>query len=1039
MQPTSSEPRFNLSAWALQNQQMVSFLMLVVVVMGVFSFQHLPRNEDPAFTIKTVVVSARWPGATIGETTQLLTDKIEKKLQELPHLDYLRSYTHAGETVVFVNLRDETPPDQVDHIWYLTRKKMRDLAPELPAGTQGPVIDDEFADTYGTIYAFTADGFSAKELRTQADNARSILMRVPDVSKIEVLGAQEQQLVVAISSKRLAGLNLNAQQVIDSLQAQNAVTPAGIIRTDHEQIAVQVSGAFQSVDALRQVILRIHDRFIPLQEIADIYTQPAQPAAPLFRVNGQPAIGLAISMSADGNMLAFGEHLHAAIASIRHHLPYGIEVTQVADQPAVVKDAVGGFVHVLMEAVVIVLGVSFVSLGTRAGLVVAVSIPIVLAMTFTGMELAGIGLQRISLGALIIALGLLVDDAMITIEAMVSKLEAGWPKRQAAAWAYQNTAFPMLTGTLVTMAGFIPVGFASSSAGEYCYSLFMVVVIALACSWIVAILFSPLLGVWLLPTTFNRHHGAGAKMGRYRRLLETILQHRWKTLGVAFTLLLIAAILSTRLHSEFFPASDRPELLVSMRLPANADQTQTLAEVKKLETQLAGNPNIAHFTSYVGSGAVRFYLPMDILLNQENIAQLVVVAKNTDVRDTLRHQLETIMDQSFSQWVTRVSPLELGPPVGWPIRYRVSGPDLGKVRQLALDLANDVANHPYTKDVNLTSGEPQRLLRVVVDPTAARAVGLSRQQIAEQLATLFSGQTIASLREGIHPVDIVVKGGVDEQHDIQALADLQLSNGQGQIVPLRQVASVTYTITDPIVWRRQLEPFISVQTDTAPGFMAQQVSDALAGSVQQFRAKLPFGYHVTEEGAVAESDKGNDSIYAVLPVTLIVMLTLLMIQLRSFSRMLLALFTAPFGLIGIVAALLPTGVPLGFVAMLGMIALVGMIIRNAVILIAEVDINLTKGKGSSEAIVLAASHRARPILLTAFAAILGMLPIARQVFWGPMAYAIIGGLMVATVITLTVLPAALSLVLSREARNHSSANPSGTADGEQYLTSDEAQ
>ena len=982
--------------------------------MGILSFQRLPRNEDPAFTIKTTVVSASWPGATINETTQLLTDKIEKKLQELPHLDYLRSYTRAGEAVVFVNLKDDTPPDQVDHIWYLIRKKMNDLAPELPSGIQGPAVNDEFADTFGTIYAFTADGFSTKELREEVDKARSILMRVPDVSKIEVLGAQEQQLVVAISSKRLAGLNLNVQQVIDSLQAQNAVTPAGIIRSGNERIAVQVSGAFQTADSLREVILRINDRFIPLKNIADIYTQADQPPTPLFRVNGKPAIGLAISMAADGNMLDFGEHLHAAMESIRNNLPYGIDATQVADQPAVVKEAVGGFVQVLMEAVIIVLGVSFVSLGTRAGLVVAVSIPIVLAMTFTGMELVGIGLQRISLGALIIALGLLVDDAMITIEAMVSKLEEGWPKRKAAAWAYQNTAFPMLTGTLVTMAGFIPVGFASSSAGEYCYSLFMVVVIALGCSWIVAILFSPLLGVWLLPKTVPVHQGGHEKNGRYQRLLNVILRHRWKTVGVAVALLVVAGVLSTRLHSEFFPASDRPELLVSLRLPANVDQSQTLEQVQKLEKQLMDNPKVDHFTSYVGSGAVRFYLPMDILLSQENIAQLVVVAKNTQVRDALQQELQMLMDQDFNQWVTRVSPLELGPPVGWPIRYRVSGPDLAKVRELALSLADKVANNPHTKDVNLTSGEPQRLLRVIVDTTAARAVGLSRKQIAEQLATLFSGQTISSLREGIHPISIVVKGGVDEQHDIKALADLQLSNGQGQIVPLRQVAKVDYTITDPIVWRRQLEPYITVQTDMAAGYMAQQVSSELAASVDQFRKQLPFGYQVTEEGAVTESTKGNASIYEVLPVTIIVMLTLLMVQLRRFSRMLLALLTAPFGLIGIVAALLPAGMPLGFVAMLGIIALVGMIIRNAVILISEVDSNQTKGMSSSQAVVSAATHRARPILLTAFAAILGMIPIARQVFWGPMAYAIIGGLIAATIITLTVLPAALSLVLGWE-------------------------
>ncbi|QMV16409.1 Cation efflux system protein CzcA [Vibrio spartinae] len=1013
----SSEERFNLSAWALENQQMVSFLMLMIVVMGIISFQNLPRNEDPEFTVKIAVVSAHWPGATIEETTQFLTDKLEKKLQEIPYLDHLRSYTRAGETVIFVNLRDSTPPDQVADIWYQTRKKMLDLSPELPSGVIGPAVNDEFADTFGTIFAFTADGFSMKELRHKVDDVRSILMRVPYVSKIEVMGAQEQQVVLAISSKRLAGLGLNLKEVIDSLQAQNAVTPAGVIRTDDERISVQVSGAFRSAESLKEIVLRIHDRFIPLRDIANIYTQAEQPPKPAFRVNGKAAIGLAISMSPDGNMLKFGQDLRHAMSRIQNHLPYGIEVTTVADQSAVVKDAVGGFVKVLIEAVVIVLAVSFVSLGTRAGLVVAVSIPIVLAMTFSGMEIAGIGFQRISLGALIISLGLLVDDAMITIEAMVSKLEDGWPRKKAAAWAYQNTAFPMLTGTLVTIAGFIPVGFAASGAGEYCYSLFVVVMVSLASSWIVAILFSPLLGVWLLPENRKAHQTRQGRFSAgYQRLMDGVLYHRWKTIVLAISLLVAAGALSERLHSEFFPASDRPELLVSLRLPANVAQTDTLAEVKKLEAQLANNPKVALFSSYVGSGAVRFYLPMDILLNQENIAQVVVVAKDIEQRNTLRKELQTIMQRDFGEWITRVSPLELGPPVGWPLRYRVSGPDLNQVRAYAQSLANVVAEHSDTRDINLTSGEPQRLLRVDVDQTAARAVGLSRQQIAEQLATIFSGQTITSLREGIHPVSIVVKGGVSEQQDIETIENLQISLGQDQVIPLRQVATVEYTITDPIIWRRQLEPFITVQTDIAPGIMAEKVSSELVPQIEAFRQQLPAGYEVTEEGTVSESEKGNESIYAVLPVTLIVMLTLLMIQLRRFSSMMLALCTAPFGLIGIVAAMLPTGTPVGFVALLGVIALVGMIIRNAVILISEVDDNLKRGNGAHQSIVMAATHRARPILLTAFAAILGMIPIARQVFWGPMAYAIIGGLMAATVITLTALPAAISLVLQWEKR-----------------------
>ena len=1015
MKPSSPVGAFNLSAWALNHQSLIAFFMLLLMAAGVISYELLPRNEDPAFTIKTAVVSASWPGASAEDTVNLVTDTLEKKLQETPYLDFVQSETHAGQSVIFVNLRDDTPPSEVAGIWYQVRKKMQDIAPSLPAGVQGPSVDDEFDDTFGTLYGFTAEGFTPRELRDKVDDISRSLMSLPDMGKASLLGVQEENIVLEFSPAQLAGMGLDLQQVTDALKAQNAVEPSGVLRTDSENIALRVSGALTSEQSLRAVTLHIAGRYIPLTDIATISRQNAEPPSPAFRVNGQPAIGLAISMASTGNMLSFGKALNDRMAVIAGQLPHGIEMVKVADQSAVVSQAVSGFIRVLIEAVVIVLAVSFVSLGTRAGLVVAAAIPIVLAMTFIGMMLAGIGLQRISLGALIIALGLLVDDAMITVEAMVARIEAGDSKWRAATYAFETTAFPMLTGTLVMIAGFIPVGFAASSAGEYCYSLFAVVLIALLCSWVVAILFSPLIGTWLLPEKRASHaHIQGKLMRFYQRLLNQVLMHRVMTVGFACLLLGLAAYATTFMQGEFFPASDRPELLVSLTLPGNASQSDTARQAERLEHALKYNPNVDHFSTYVGSGAVRFYLPMDVLLNDENTAQLVIVAKSLEDRDTLRAQLETVLARNFSDITTRVSPLELGPPVGWPVKYRVSGPDYAKVRQIAQQLASVLGNSPDTREVNLTAGEPERVITLKVNQTAARAAGVSSESLATLLNTVWSGSVVTTVRDKNRLIDDVLRGNNRERQDLTTLSGLMITIANGQKIPLSQVATPVWGIDDPVIWRRQRLPFITVQTDLAAGLRAEAVSQQLSPLVSRIRATLPPAYTIEEGGVVAESDKGNGSVFAVLPVTLFVMLILLMIQLQRFSRMLLALFMAPFGLIGIVLAMLPTGTPMGFVALLGIIALAGMIIRNAVILISEVDNNVSEGLDRDEAIKAAAKHRSRPILLTACAAVLGMIPIAEQVFWGPMAYAIIGGLIVATFITLTVLPAALSIIMQFE-------------------------
>ena len=1016
--------RFNLSDWALRQQSLIIFLMLITVVVGAWSYRRLSRNEDPPFTIKTMVVAAAWPGATTEDTIQYVTDKLEQKLEETPYLDRLDSYTKAGESVIFVNLRDDAPPKEVPGIWYQVRKKAADIAPLLPQGVRGPFFDDEFGDTYGIIYGISADGFSDREVRDQLDAIRADLLKTPDVGKVMVLGVQEEQIAIEFSPRSLALHKLDPNVVLRALQAQNAVSPSGVVRTGEEKISLRVSGAFSSVESIRNITLRFNDRYVPLSDLATISKVAADPPAPLFRVNGQRSLGIAISMAATGNLLAFGDAVRGTMTKIRAGLPHGLEITEVADQAAVVKNAVGGFVRVLIEAIAIVLVVSFLSLGIRAGLVVAFSIPLVLALTFVGMDLSGIGLHRVSLGALIIALGLLVDDAMITVEAMVSRLEAGWTLRRAATYAYQSTAFPMLTGTLVMIAGFVPVGFAASSAGEYCFSLFVVILISLLASWIVAVLFSPLIGTWVLRKTMPKHgEKPGRLLGLFQPALAWLLRHRFVTFGIGLVALALGLFGATHLEEQFFPPSDRPELLVSVSLPQNASFAATDVATKSLEVLLKDDSDVDHFSTYVGMGAIRFYLPMDVLLTNDNIAQIVVVAKGAEARERVKAKVEAAFHDRFPNVVGRAMPLELGPPVGWPLKYRVMGPDVAKVREYAMQVANIVAGNAHARELNLTSGEPQKTVQVRVKQTEARAVGFSSEDVASSLAALFGGAPVTSLRDGKRLVDVVARAKLGERTDLATLSNLQIMSPAGKAVPITQVAKLSYGVEDPIIWRRGREPIITVQADIASDIQPATVVEQLAAELAKLKSRLPPGYDIQTGGAVEEAAKGSDSVYAVVPIMLALIVSLLMIQLRSFSRAAIALFMAPFGIIGIVAAMLPTHTPMGFVAQLGALALVGMIIRNAVILIEEVDSNRAQGRSSVDAVTEAVKHRIRPIMLTACAAILGMIPIAHQVFWGPMAYAIIGGLAGATVLTLTLLPCAMLGLLSFEERRAAKVNP----------------
>ncbi len=999
--------RFNLSEWALRHRSLVTYLMLVIAAAGVWSYLRLGRSEDPDFTVKTMVVQASWPGATLADTLEQVTDRIESKLQETPNLDYLKSYTSAGQTTIFVNLKDSTPPSQVPDTWYQVRKKVRDIANTLPQGIVGPGFNDEFGDTYGIVYGFTADGFTDRELRDYVVDVRKQLLQLPDISKIDILGAQDERVYVEFSEKQLAGLGIDRSQLISALQAQNAVTPAGVVQTGDEKILVRVSGALRSEqDVLAVNFVAKNGRIIRLGDIAHVTRGPADPAQPMFRVNGRQGIGLAIAMRKGGDVLALGRNVENAMTEITANLPVGIEPTLVADQPVTVAHAVDDFMEALWEAVAIVLGVSLISLGLRAGAVVALAIPLVLAAVFVVMRFTGIDLQRISLGALIIALGLLVDDAMITVEMMVTHLEQGDDKEKAATFAYTSTAFPMLTGTLVTVAGFVPIGFARSGAGEYTFSIFAVVTIALLVSWFVAVLFAPLLGVWVLRKPQAEQAGEpGPIMRQFRRFLVLAMRARWVTLIVTLGLF-GAAVFGMRLvPQQFFPSSDRPELMVDLQLPENALIYATRDVSARVDQLLKGDPDVDHWSTYVGQGAVRFYLPLNVQLPNDFFSQLVIVTKGLPQRERVQAKLERALATAFPGVVGRVYPLELGPPVGWPLQYRVSGIEPDQVRAIAFDVARILNDDPNARNVNYNWMEPARTVRIQVDQDQTRLLGLSSEDLAQALNTVVSGLTSTQMRSGIYLVDVLVRGSADQRMSLSTIRGLQVPLPNGQTIPLSQIASVEYGQEYPIVWRRNRRPTVTVQADVAPGVQAATVVHALASEIKALNARLPRGYRIAVGGTVEESGKAESSVVAVLPLMLILILTVLMIQLQSFDRLFLVLSVAPLGLIGVVAALLLADKPLGFVALLGVLALTGMIARNSVILIDQIEKEKANGREPWDAVVEATAHRFRPILLTASAAILGMIPIAPTIFWGPMAYAIMGGLAVATMLTLVFLPA----------------------------------
>ena len=998
--------KFNLSEWALKHQSFVWYLMFVAVVAGIFSYINLGRAEDPSFAIKTMVIQSKWPGATVDETRLQITDRIEKKLEELDSLDYVQSYTRPGESTVFVFLKDTTKADAIPHIWYEVRKKIGDIRGDFPQGIQGPGFDDEFGDVYGTIFAFTGDGFTMRQLRDYVEQVRTGIRDVPNRGKVMTIGEQDETFYLDFSTRKLAALGLDQQHILESLQEQNAVTPAGVIEAGPERMSVRTSGQFHSVEDLAAVNLRVNDRFYRLADIAEITRGYVDPAAPMFHYNGKPAIGLAIAMIDGGNIQEFGKQLQQRIDDLTAQLPVGVGVHMVSDQAQVVEEAVSGFTSALFEAVVIVLAVSFISLGLRAGLVVAISIPLVLALVFVFMEFTGIAMQRVSLGALIIALGLLVDDAMITVEMMITRLELGETKEQAATFAYHSTAFPMLTGTLVTVAGFVPIGLNNSSAGEYTFTLFAVIAVAMLVSWVVAVLFAPVLGVHILSAKVKPKP---EKPGRLAQAFDTALlwcmRYRWTTIGATVLMFVLAVFGMGLVQNQFFPASDRPEILVDLNLPQNASIQETLKVTQRFEESLKGDDDIVRWSSYIGEGAIRFYLPLDQQLQNPFYAQLVIVSKGLESRDALIERLNKRLREDFVGVGSFVHTLELGPPVGQPLQYRVSGPNIDLVRKYSIDLASVLDANPNVGETIFNWNEPGKVLRIDIAQDKARQFGLSSEDVAHVMNSIVSGAAVSQVKDNIYLINIVGRANNTERGTPETLLNLQITTPSGTSIPLLAFATVRYELEQPLVWSRDRIPTLTLKASVRGSMQPTDLVKVLKPDVDKFAANLPEGYNVQTGGTVEQSAKAQGPIAKVVPLMLFLMATFLMIQLQSVHKMFLVVSVAPLGLIGVVLALVPTGTPMGFVAILGILALVGIIVRNSVILVTQIDQYERDGYDPWHAVMQATQHRRRPILLTAAAASLGMIPIARDVFWGPMAYAMIGGIISATLLTLLFLPA----------------------------------
>lgn len=1024
---------FNLSEWALKNRQLVLYFMILLGVIGAISYTKLGQSEDPPFTFKVMVVQTMWPGASAEEVAKLVTDPIEKKLMETGSYEKIISYSRPGESMVTFMARDSMHSADIPELWYQVRKKIGDIKHSLPAGVQGPFLNDEFSDTYGNIYALTGKGFDYAILKDYADRIQLQLESVPDVSKVNLVGLQDEKIWIEVSNTKIASLGLPLQSVQQALQTQNAISPAGFFETPTDRIRVRISGRFKSVDEIRNFPIKISGRSFILNDVADVFRGFSDPAQPRMRFMGEDAIGIEVSMKSGGDILNLGKNLEADFSEIQKSLPIGMQLNKVSDQPAAVKAGVSEFVVVLAEAVVIVLLVSFFSLGFRTGMVVALTIPLVLAMTFAAMLYFNIGLHKISLGALVLALGLLVDDAIIAVEMMLIKMEQGFSRIQAAGFAWTSTAFPMLTGTLITAAGFLPIATAQSSTGEYTRSIFEVVTIALLLSWLAAVIFVPYLGDLLLPNFSKKNQKIkGSQVNtaptsatqqthehqpvqhdpydskfyhRFRAIVEWCIQYRKTVIGITVAIFLGSIVLFGFVQQQFFPASNRLELMVDLKLTEGASLTATEAQAKKLEALLKTHKGIENYVAYIGTGSPRFYLPLDQQLPQTNLAQFVILAKTLEDREEIRTWLIQTLNQSFPDIRTRVSRLENGPPVGYPVQLRVSGENIQDVRAIARQVVAKVRENSHVVNVHLDWEEPSKAIFLNIDQDRARALGVNSQELANFLQSALTGVTVSQYRENISLIDIQLRGAALERSDVSSLASLAVPSSNGGTVPLSQIATLEYGFEEGVIWKRNRLPTVTVRADIYDNSQPLTLVNQILPTLDGIRAKLPMGYTLNVGGTIEDSARGQNSVNAGVPLFLVVVITLLMLQLRSISRSIIVFLTAPLGLIGVAIFLLLFQQPFGFVAMLGTIALSGMIMRNSLILIDQIEQDISAGRSSWDAIIEATVRRLRPIVLTALAAVLAMIPLTSSVFFGPMAVAIMGGLIVATVLTLLFLPA----------------------------------
>ncbi len=1008
--------RFNLSAWAVGHPALVLFLIVALGVAGFFSYEKLGRAEDPFFTVKVVNVSVMWPGATAKEMQDQVADPIEKRMQELPYFEKVQTYSKPGFTAMQVTFRDSTPPKEVPYLFYLLRKKLVDVQGQLPSGILGPVVNDEFSDVDSILYMMTSDGADYAQLKKAAEGLRQRLLKVNGVTKVDIYGTQDEKIYVEFSHAKLATLGITPQALFDSLAKQNNVVPAGTVESSAQRVPLRVTGALDGVKAVAETPVESNGRVFRLGDIATVSHGYVDPPSFVVRQEGKPAIGIGVVTAKGANILELGKEVTAATDEFMRSVPQGISIDRIADQPEVVEHAVGEFVHSFVEALAIVLFVSFLALGWRTGIVVALSVPLVLAIVFIVMDAMSLDLHRITLGALIIALGLLVDDAIIAVEMMVVKMEQGWDRIRAASFAWESTAFPMLTGTLVTAAGFLPIGFANSAVGEYAGGIFWIVAISLVASWFVAVIFTPYIGVKLLPdVNIHQNHDPHAiYQTRVYRALRSVIQwcvnHRIKTVLATIGVFAASIVAFGHVQQQFFPLSERPELFLQLRLPEGTAFNVTEKSVKKAEELLKGDQDIATYTSYVGQGSPRFWLGLNPQLPNEAFAEIVIVAKGVEARERIKAKIEKAVDAGdLSEARVRVDRFNFGPPVGFPVQFRVIGPDPKIVREIAYKVRDVVRENKNIRDPQLDWNEQSPYLKLVVDQDRARALGLTPQDVSQALAMLISGVPVTTVRDGVEKIDVVARAVPSERLDLGHVGDLTVTSRNGVAVPLTQIARIEYDHEEPIIWRRNRDMAITVRGDVVDGVQAPDVTNQIWPKLQDIRDHLEPAYRIEPGGAFEESAKGNASIFVLFPLMIIVMLTLLMIQLQSFSRLFLVFLTAPLGIVGASLGLNLANKPFGFVALLGLIALAGMIMRNTVILVDQIETDVAHGLTRRQAIVEATVRRARPVVLTALAAILAMIPLSRSAFWGPMAITIMGGLFVATFLTLLYLPGLYAL------------------------------